>query len=127
VFDVYVHAKAFDKASAHFKEHASKRLEALGFLVGSVFSHDGRKYVVVDDYVTAENDATAISVRFSRDAFKELSKLLGEKGESVIVGWCHSHPGYGCFLSETDVRTEGDFFLEDFHIALVLDPSDVAW
>ncbi len=127
VFDVYVQENAFKKAFAHFKDHASKSLEALGFLVGGVYSFEGRRYVVVDDYVTAENDATAVTVRFSRDAFKDLSKSLSENGGKVIVGWCHSHPGYGCFLSSTDVRTQKVFFPEDFHIAMVCDPLKSEW
>ncbi|MEM4255480.1 MAG: Mov34/MPN/PAD-1 family protein [Candidatus Norongarragalinales archaeon] len=127
MFDVYLQESAFAKASAHFKDHASKRLEALGFLVGGVFSFEGKKYVVVEDYVTAENDATAVSVRFSRSAFKDLSKTLSENGGKVILGWCHSHPGYGCFLSSTDVSTQKAFFPEEFHIALVCDPLKGEW
>jgi len=125
VFDVYLEEKAFEKASAHFKDHASRRLEALGFLVGGVYSFEGRQYVMVEDYVTAENDATAVTVRFSREAFKDLSKTLSDG--VVIVGWCHSHPGYGCFLSSTDVRTQKVFFPEDFHIAVVCDPLKGEW
>jgi len=130
VFDVYFQEKAFEKARSHFEDHASRGLEGLGFLVGSVFSHAGRKYVVVDDYVTAENDASPVSVRFSRRAFVELSKQLGGKNggfNKIIVGWCHSHPGYGCFLSSVDVRTQKAFFPEEFHIAVVCDPLKKEW
>ncbi len=126
MFDVYLEEKAFEKASAHFKDHASKRLEALGFLVGGVYSSEGMQYVLVEDYVTAENDATAVTVRFSREAFRDLSKTLSENG-AVIVGWCHSHPGYGCFLSSTDLRTQKAFFPEAFHIAVVCDPLKGEW
>ncbi|MFH1056299.1 MAG: Mov34/MPN/PAD-1 family protein [Candidatus Micrarchaeota archaeon] len=120
-FDVYLKEKAFSKINSHFQENASSGLEALGFLVGSVFSNEGRKFVVVEDYLTAENEATSVTVRFSREAFKTLSEKLSENGE-IIVGWCHSHPGYGCFLSSTDVRTQKVFFPEEFHVAMVCDP-----
>lgn len=127
MFDVYFHNRAFEKASRHFSENAGRRLEALGFLTGGVFTSNGRKYVIVDDYLTAENNATAVTVSFSRLAFKEISRQLREPGDRVIVGWCHSHPGYGCFLSATDVRTQRFFFPEDFHVAVVCDPLSGDW
>lgn len=40
----------------------------------------------------------------------------------VIVGWYHSHPGFGAFFSGTDRRTHHHFFPAPFHIGLVLDP-----
>ena len=121
-FEVYFQKTAFDKAVSHFQDHSSKGLEALGLLVGSVFSFGGKNYAVVEDYVTSDNEATAVSVKFSPLAFEEISRQLKRENGFVIVGWAHSHPGYGCFLSSTDVRTQQDFFHEDFHVALVCDP-----
>jgi proteasome lid subunit RPN8/RPN11 len=92
----------------------------MGFLVGQAFSWQGREYAVVEEYLTSENDATSVSVRFSRRALEDLSQRI-PKGK-VIVGWAHSHPGYGCFLSNTDLGTQG-FFSENFHFALVADPT----
>ncbi len=127
MFDVYFQERAFNKAREHFGGNAEKGLEAIGFLVGEVFSFKGKKYVIVRDYLTAENDATAVSVSFSRPAFKEISKRLAEENSGVIVGWCHSHPGYGCFLSDTDVNTQKFFFPEEFHVAVVCDPLKGEW
>ncbi|HIH20084.1 TPA: hypothetical protein HA244_02345 [Candidatus Micrarchaeota archaeon] len=121
-FQVYFNETAFNRALGHFSQAAERGLEALGFLLGNVFSFDGSKYVLVEDYVTADNDATAVSVSFSPTAFERLAQELKQKQENVIVGWAHSHPSYGCFLSSTDVRTQTVFFPEDFHFALVCDP-----
>lgn len=41
---------------------------------------------------------------------------------SNIVGWYHSHPGLGVFLSETDLRTQSLHFNAGWQIAIVLDP-----
>lgn len=27
-------------------------------------------------------------------------------GDQVVVGWYHSHPGFGCWMSGTDVETQ---------------------
>ncbi|NUN11075.1 Mov34/MPN/PAD-1 family protein [Candidatus Micrarchaeota archaeon] len=119
MYEIYFEPTPFKQALSHFKREAGKNLEALGLLLGEVRIHNGRKYVVVKEYVTAENHASSISVRFTQNAFKELSPKLSDK---IIVGWIHSHPSYGCFLSSTDVRTQQAFFNEDYNFAFVIDP-----
>ncbi|MGE5404737.1 MAG: hypothetical protein ACM3PP_07340, partial [Candidatus Saccharibacteria bacterium] len=39
-----------------------------------------------------------------------------------IVGWFHTHPGYGVFLSKYDVFLHKSSFPEPWHIAYVTDP-----
>ena len=36
-----------------------------------------------------------------------------------------SHPGYTCFLSETDLNTQMNMFPEKYHIAVVVDPVNI--
>lgn len=122
-FDVYIARAAFEKAEAHFKEEARKRLEAMGLLAGEVYSNNGKNFVLITDYITSENEASAISVRFTKNAFGELVKQFQSKNEKLLVGWFHSHPGYGCFLSQTDLATQRSYFQEDFNVALVGDPT----
>lgn len=41
----------------------------------------------------------------------------------MVVGWYHSHPGFGCWLSSVDVNTQQSF--EQLHpraVAVVIDP-----
>lgn len=40
-----------------------------------------------------------------------------------IVGWYHSHPNFGIFLSGTDQNTHRIYFPKPWHIALVIDPK----
>ncbi len=120
MYDVYVYQSALSAAERHFESAAKSGLEALGLLVGRAFSFNGHTYAVAEEYVTAPNDATSVSVRFSREAFSRLSASL--RNGKMVVGWAHSHPGYGCFLSATDVRTQDVYFGESYHAALVVDP-----
>jgi hypothetical protein len=39
-----------------------------------------------------------------------------------IVGWYHTHPGYGLFLSQQDLFIQTNFFKNHSQIALVIDP-----
>lgn len=42
----------------------------------------------------------------------------------TVIGWYHSHPGYGCWLSGIDVNTQimQQNFLDPF-LAVVIDPD----
>ncbi len=120
---VYVEESAWNSLLEHFRREAGKNLEAMGLLLGEVYSHEGREWVFVKEYVTAPNDASAVLVSFTEEAFKELIPLVAKKiKKSLIVGWAHSHPGYGCFLSATDQATQRNYFSESFNVALVVDP-----
>lgn len=123
MFDVYVKQSAVEKAEKYFSRLAASKLEGMGLLIGVNCEHSGKSFVMVDEFMTADTSSTAVSVRFSPQSFEKLSQQLRSKlGDSVIVGWVHSHPSYGCFLSSTDVSTQLRFFNEDFHIAAVFDP-----
>jgi len=120
---VFLSRDGADDLVAHCEAQAETRVEAMGFLAGGVFSWKGRSYTVIRDAVTTSLDASAISVRFDRDGFPELFSNLDQLGyDYLLVGWYHSHPGYGCFMSETDLQTQGSSFSEAYHVALVVDP-----
>ncbi len=54
--------------------------------------------------------------------FREMSEKIGK--EENIVGWYHSHPGYGCWLSGIDVDTERlQQQVQDPYFAIVVDPQ----
>jgi proteasome lid subunit RPN8/RPN11 len=41
--------------------------------------------------------------------------------DGLIIGWYHSHPGYGIFMSDTDIQTQSRFQqFSDNVVALVL-------
>lgn len=122
-FEAYIYASALKKAEKHFAREASRGLEALGLLVGDVYCFKGKEFIVVEDYITGKNASTSFSTKFEKKAFSEMvEQLLKKHGDKIIVGWAHSHPSFGCFLSSTDIEAQKKFFPEDFHAALVIDP-----
>jgi 26S proteasome regulatory subunit N11 len=41
----------------------------------------------------------------------------------MVVGWYHSHPGFGCWLSGVDINTQQSFeALNQRAVAVVIDP-----
>merc|ERR1711916_331083 len=51
-------------------------------------------------------------------------EMLKQTGRSeMVVGWYHSHPGFGCWLSGVDVNTQKSFeALNERAVAVVVDP-----
>ncbi len=122
MFDVYVKEKVVKEAENYFSALAKKHLEGMGLLLGEVCEHRGESFVIVEGFTTANTNSTAVSVRFSQSAFASIAQELKQMKDQHIVGWCHSHPSYGCFLSSTDVSTQRRFFNELHHVAAVFDP-----
>lgn len=123
MFDVYIKQSAVEKAERYFSQFAADGLEGMGLLVGSEYEHKGQRYVLVSEFITGDTASSPVSVRFSPTAFQHLAEKIKHKlKDEIVIGWCHSHPSYGCFLSSTDINTQRRFFNEDFHIAAVFDP-----
>jgi len=110
------------EAIAECEEHCFSRLdvEVGGFLLGVV---DDVSVTIsrIQPAATAESRQTNLT--FTHEAWDEvLSKLDTEFAGLSIVGWYHSHPGFGCFLSEYDVFIQENFFSGPGQVALVIDP-----
>ena len=64
---------------------------------------------------------TSIPFRFQK--VSNISSVLATGRLENAIGWYHSHPGYGCWLSGIDVSTQmlNQNFQEPF-VAIVVDP-----
>jgi 26S proteasome regulatory subunit N11 len=120
---LYLNSLAEEALRKHAVAHRHERLEVMGLLLGEICRHNGKEYAVARKAVTTQLDASQVAVKFSREGLDALaSSLASVDFEYVIVGWYHSHPGYGCFLSETDVATQKAMFSGASHVAMVVDP-----
>lgn len=55
-------------------------------------------------------------------ANKSTNEILLFRPE-MVVGWYHSHPGFGCWLSGVDINTQQSFeALSERAVAVVVDP-----
>lgn len=120
MFEAYIPLEVKSKIEAHFSKQAEKKLEAMGLLAGKVYEYNGKSYVVVEDYLTGSLRASSVSVKFNEET---LGLIAGKIGDRIIIGWVHSHPGYGCFMSSTDIKTQKSYFSKSFNIAGVFDPT----
>ncbi|OYT48192.1 hypothetical protein B6U83_03895 [Thermoplasmatales archaeon ex4484_36] len=99
---------------------ASSSQEVIGLLLGGAELNTVR---IVGHY-TGPQYRMKTRVRLSTRAVAWAAKeLIKEGARNSLVGWYHSHPGFGVFLSPRDIKTHSTF-AEAFplSIALVIDP-----
>ena len=120
--EVYIHYKAIRKAFIHAEIGYPK--EVLGLLVGDRFKWNNTLYTEVVDYVPIRRtESTRTKVMPKGDEMARAYQYTVKKYKNMlIVGWAHSHPGYGCFLSDIDIDTQRRYFNQPYHIAMVVDP-----
>ena len=111
-----------ESVRAATEEHCFSRVdvEVGGFLLGNIT--DSEVHVCASQPArTAESGQTQLT--FTHEAWDEvLGKMDTEFAGLEIVGWYHSHPGFGCFLSDYDIFIQENFFASPGQHALVIDP-----
>lgn len=114
-----------DSVEAHAYSNLSA--EVGGMLVGSV-SNGATKIVGHVPATTAA--AEQISLTFTHDVWAEILEVVNRDfPDSTIVGWYHTHPSFGLFLSQYDEFIQRNFFAQPGQVALVIDPIEgsLAW
>lgn len=109
------------------EEHARSdtRVELGGVLLGSQCSDDeGRPFVVVTDSLRAQHyESTKGSFKFTHDTWEQITREREAfSSELQMVGWYHTHPDWGVFLSTMDLFICENFFNRLLDVALVIDP-----
>lgn len=97
-------------------------LEVMGIMLGKFID---KLNVEVKDVFAMPQTGSKVSVEAVDPIFqtKMLEMLLQIGKYNIIVGWYHSHPGFGCWLSGVDINTQKSFEqLNRRSIALVVDP-----
>lgn len=97
--------------------------ESAGLLIGHYDEENGQ--LVITDIDTGKQRQTPTFVVMDDEALVRIVEDLQSKGsEEYIIGWWHTHPGYGCFLSGTDKGTQRTYQnLFENAVAMVIDPS----
>ncbi len=119
---VFMSREALDTARNHGR--SSLGAEVGGILFGRVYRNAALMAVDVVAAVPAHDAAgTPVHLTFTPQAWDHVFERRAELEEGLeVVGWYHTHPGLGVFLSGTDLKTHADFFGQPWQVAMVLDP-----
>ncbi len=111
-----------NEVTRRIRQHARAHMktEVCGVLIGEVAGDT----VEVQASIEASSAAQAgTHVTFTQDAWEEIYRVKDETyPDHRIVGWYHSHPGFGVFLSEHDTFIHRNFFSSPNQVAWVYDP-----
>ena len=79
----------------------------------------------VNDTIPGGTEISEVSCSFPPQRIAQVATDIVEgRIEGRIVGWYHSHPGHGLFLSQTDVETHMQFCqFSPYTVSLVADPK----
>ena len=107
-------------------------VELGGVLLGGQYEDaGGEPFVVVKDSLRARHyQATKGSFKFTHDTWSEITRQRDEFPDDLhMVGWYHTHPDWGVFLSGMDMFICDHFFNGQLDVALVIDPcqGDRGW
>ena len=108
-----------EKYSAEDKSH-----ERGSILIGTYSESTGKQNVIISEFIEAKyTDASASTLTFTHDTWDYIHKEHESQYPSMrIIGWQHTHPSYGIFLSNYDMFIQENFFNMPFQVAYVIDP-----
>ncbi len=101
-------------------------LEVMGLMQGKIDPNDPGTFIVMDSFALPV-EGTETRVNAGAEAIEYMGQYVGlseQVGRNEnVVGWYHSHPGYGCWLSGIDVNTQlTNQKYQDPFLAVVIDP-----
>jgi proteasome lid subunit RPN8/RPN11 len=123
----FVSYAAVKQMLAHARSDTTREIG--GVLVGRSFRSKQGLCTQITGSLAAENTEAGLAhVTFSHDTWNDIYRRLDEQGDDAkIVGWYHSHPGFGIFLSNQDLFIQRNFFTAPGQIAVVVDPVGNRW
>lgn len=97
-------------------------IEVMGMITGKIT----RGVIIAMDVYSLPVEGTETRVNAQAEGYEymvEYMQMSKKVKDENIVGWYHSHPGYGCWLSGIDVSTQAlNQNFQDPYLALVVDP-----
>ena len=101
-------------------------VELGGILLGRECLDDetGEPFVWVTEAVEAKHyENTQASFTYTHDSWQEITRERDRLHPDLdIVGWYHTHPDFGIFLSGHDLFIHRNFFDQPLQVAYVVDP-----
>ncbi|KAI9639502.1 Mov34-domain-containing protein [Dioszegia hungarica] len=117
---VHISSLALLKMLKHGR--AGVPMEVMGLMLGEFV--DDHTISCVDVFAMPQA-GTTVTVESVDHVFQtKMLDMLKQTGRpEMVVGWYHSHPGFGCWLSSVDVNTQQSFEqLNPRCVAVVVDP-----
>ena len=135
---VKIHLKAYIRMALHALKYAhpiiprTKWVEVIGLLTGHIENANTPLTCLVITDAFPIGHGTDISAQIHNPQSMVRVYKESEKRNQRILGWYHSHPSYGAFMSDTDYQTQvryqrlGSGSPLTAPVALVIDPTRIS-
>lgn len=102
-------------------------VELGGVVLGGQYADEnGKPFVAVTELIRAQHyENTRGSFKFTHDTWAQIARDREALSQQLdVVGWYHTHPSWGVFLSGLDTFICEHFFNKPLDVALVIDPCN---
>ena len=121
---VFMTQPAYSRICVH--SSSDMHNEVGGFLIGEwcVNAKQGEQFITVEHALPARHTKHgSIYLTFTQDSLVDIHEQIDKHHNGKkIVGWYHTHPRMGIFLSHYDTWLHNNFFPEPWQVALVVEP-----
>lgn len=119
---IFVQSRALRLMESHTR--STLKQEVGGLLLGNFYCHNTISFTYVEAAVPAlQARSGSGSLFFSATSLQDIEEIRQTNYAHLrSVGWYHSHPGFGIFLSPTDLYSHRTTFNGGPFVAMVLDP-----
>jgi 26S proteasome regulatory subunit N11 len=117
LFKVFITTRVIERISRDI----NRPYERIGLLMGVLEDQS----LWVNDIIPGDNETSEVACVFPTQRLARVANdILEGRIQGRIVGWYHSHPGHGLFLSQTDLDTHMQFYqFSPYAVSLVADPK----
>ena len=120
---VFMSQPAYSRICIH--SVSDLRNEVGGILIGQWCVDENREqFVVVEHALPARyTRQSSVYLTFTQNSLVDIHDQIDANYKGLkIVGWYHTHPNMGIFLSHYDTWLHNNFFPEPWQVALVVEP-----
>ena len=119
---VYIKQDVYKDLEKYAASDTSKELGTI--LIGDYCENGDSLSVIISNHIVAKyTDASAATLTFTHETWEYVHKKHDSLySDKKIIGWQHTHPNYGIFLSNYDTFIQENFFNMPFQVAYVIDP-----
>lgn len=122
VFDIVINRSVLNDIKQHGQ--SSLNAEVCGVLIGLLQRDPDGAFLHIIGSIRGEYASSQLDgVTFTGETWTHIQTIKDEKyPDERIVGWYHTHPGFGIFLSNMDKFIHNNFFNIAWQPAFVYDP-----
>ncbi len=119
---VSIGQRAYDHIQKHAAEESER--EICGVMLGDICKDEQGPFLHITEIIRGEHTAgQGAQVTITHETWSHFHKVKDSKfPNKEYLGWYHSHPDFGIFLSSMDLFIHENFFNAPHQVAVVTDP-----